>query len=85
MGEIRHVCLSIRGALAMSAKDFAQSYDGVFSDDSGRPLSAMEARAELERELAKGHEIVPAAGCDNFDWVTGCKGHQQDENNKGDL
>jgi len=59
----------------MRAKDFARSYKGVFSDDSGKPLSIQEARAELEKELAKGHEIVPSAGCDNFDWKTGCKGH----------
>ena len=77
--ETRHMCVSIRGALAMSAKDFAKSYKGVFSNDDGEMLSVAEARAELERELANGHEIVPSAGCDNFDWVTGCKGHIQED------
>ena len=23
--------------------------------------------------------IVPAAGCDNFDWITGCRGHEDPE------
>jgi len=70
-----HMHISIKGALSMSDKDFKRSYKGVFSDDSGRSLSITEAKAELISELAKGHEIVPSNGCDNFDWKTGCKGH----------
>lgn len=62
----------------MNRKDFERSYKGVFSDDKGRPMTIDEARAELEKELNLGHEIVPAAGCDNFDWKTGCLGHEEE-------
>jgi hypothetical protein len=66
---------SIRGALAMNPKFFRRYFRGVFLHDDGRVMTIKEARKALEAELALGHEIVPSAGCDNFDWKTGCKGH----------
>lgn len=79
MSQSFHCCVSIRGALRMSPEDFAQSYRGVFTDNSGRVLSLVEAHAQLEKELALGHEIIPSAGCDHFDWVKGCLGHEEAE------
>lgn len=70
-----HMHISIKGALAMSEKQFKKSYKGVFSYDNGLPMSVHEARCELLKELALGHEVLTSQGCDNFDWKTGCKGH----------
>jgi hypothetical protein len=78
MSETFHICVSIRGALMASPEEFAQSWQGVFFHDDGRPIRLVELRQLLEAELKKGHEIVPAQGCDNYDWVHGCKGHAQD-------
>ena len=70
-----HIHVSIRGALAMSPREFAKNYRGVFSRDDGSPMPPSEARAALEEELALGHEIIPAQGCNHFDWKRGCLGH----------
>lgn len=72
-----HMHISIRGALRMTPEEFAQAYQGVFTDESGRTLSLVEAHAELQRELALGHEIIPSVGCNNYDWVHGCLGHEE--------
>jgi hypothetical protein len=31
---------------------------------------------KLMDELAQGHEAIPFSECDNWDWKTGCKGHE---------
>lgn len=72
-----HMSQSIPGALAMSKKDFDRAYKGVFTYDDGRPMSTAAARAEMEKELAQGHLMIKSVGCDNFDPVHGCMGHER--------
>jgi len=47
----------------------------MLTDDDGKRLTAEEAKEYLLDELAKGHEVLPLGECTNFDWKTGCKGH----------
>ena len=35
-----HISTSIRGALNMNMKDFARAYEGVFTDDDGKVMTA---------------------------------------------
>jgi hypothetical protein len=63
-----HICLSVRGAL------WNRSFDG-FRHNDGLPMTRREAFDGLCDELSKGHEKLPMGDCDNFDWKTGCRGH----------
>lgn len=71
-----HISQNIEGALALPYKKFARLFDGVFSDDKGMPLPAKEARKILKQELKEGHRLILSVGCDNFDPVKGCLGHE---------
>jgi hypothetical protein len=80
MGQSFHISQNIAGALAYSDKDFIETFDGVFSDDNGRPLPATEAKELLKQELAEGHKLIRSVGCDNFDpFEHGCLGHNHPE------
>ena len=74
-----HISTSIEGALAMPYKKFARIFDGLCSDDNGKPLLAKEARKIMKKELKEGHKLIRAAGCDNFDPIEGCLGHGKEE------
>ncbi len=76
MAKMHHLCQSVEGALRLSPEEFAMQFQGVFSDDTGRVLSLTEAHAALEAERAMGHRVIPCGHCDNFDFQTGCQGHE---------
>lgn len=71
-----HLCVDVRGAL-LNWSDRAM--DGVFQHDDGRPMKHTEAKLALMDEIAKGHKVIPAAPCDNFDYQKGCLGHPDKE------
>ena len=71
-----HLCLDVRGALHnWTAREFM----GVFEDDNGKVLNVREAKEFLMDEIAKGHAVIPCAPCDNFNYQTGCQGHEVPE------
>lgn len=74
MAEIRHISLDIRGFLMNHTAD--RDYRGIFRYDDGKLMSGHEAKFELLRQLSLGRKVIPAVGCNNFDYETGCKGHQ---------
>jgi hypothetical protein len=51
------------------------SLKSVFKDETGRGLSHEEARDYLYDCLSKGWKVIPMGDCDNFDYQTGCGGH----------
>lgn len=70
-----HMCADIRGMLKNNRRK--NSFKGAFTDEkTGRSLSDEEARDYLYDCLAKGWRVIPMAKCDNFDYQTGCKGHE---------
>jgi hypothetical protein len=72
-----HMCLCISGALKnMSDRQLR----GLFTRDDGTAPTAREARDYLRLEQAKGREVLPIGDCDNFDYKTGCRGHEYQEN-----
>ncbi len=73
--RMHHLHISVRGMLA-SATD--RELDGLFTDtETGRSLSALEARHGLMDHLAHGREVIPLGKpCDGFDYSgKGCPGH----------
>lgn len=73
MSKSYHMCVSVRGALNRSYRELR----GLFRTDDGRRMTGREVKEHLMDELAKGHEVIPASKCDNFDYKgDGCRGHE---------
>ena len=73
-----HISTSVRGLLNLHDKDLEGIAPFVIVDGN-RLKTAQELRYFLEKELAKGHELIAADGCDNFDPKKGCLGHEVEE------
>lgn len=82
MSRTFHLCLGISGALRMSKKEFRRVFDGSVTRNDGSRMHLEDFRQYLLDEQAKGHKVVPMCDCDNFDHKTGCKGHEQPEEQK---
>lgn len=63
-----HMALDIQGALRHSDRALAK----MFNEKNG-----FIVRQTLKLELAKGHLVYPMDGCDNFDPIKGCLGHEE--------
>ena len=74
MSRVIHVSLDIRGALNWENKDLR----GMFKHEDGRPMSAREVKRVLIDQIAAGRKFLPVGpACDNFDYQSGCPGHQE--------
>ena len=73
MSQYFHFCMDIEGALK---RWNPKMFDRVITDDNGKLLSAKEAKADLQKQLAMGRRVIPCSGCDNFDYEHGCLGHE---------
>ena len=71
-----HCCMSVRGALNWSKRELKTNCKWITKND-GSKFTPEELREEFMNELAKGHEVIPMGPCDNFDFKTGCKGHEE--------
>jgi hypothetical protein len=86
-GKTMHMCLNLRGAIGDLHRSKAKK--SYFSDDSGKPLSRLEAIDALMDEVAKGRAVIPCnsktcgnpcpsahKGCTGFDYSGGgCPGY----------
>lgn len=68
-----HFALDVRGFLMRAKKS---EYKGMLKHEDGRPMTPDEAKNALLDELVKGHEFIPYGKCDNFDFKSGCLGHE---------
>lgn len=71
---LMHCSLSVRGALStMKKRDLAR----LFRHESGRRMTADEAKETLMQCLADGKEALPfGPACEGFDYAGGgCPGH----------
>lgn len=69
-----HMHIEVRKAILWPKKNLR----GLFRNrETGKLLTADEARSELMDHLAHGNECIPCGECDNFDYGAGggCKGH----------
>lgn len=74
MGNSYHMGLSVRGALNWNKTQLKKLF---IDEETGKNLSAQEAKEALLDLLSEGKEVVPmGVECDNWDYKTGCKGHK---------
>lgn len=64
-----HVQMSIEGALGLSDRQLSKMFDR-----NGKSI-----RKELKERYAKGERLLGAEGCEGFDPVTGCPGHNDEK------
>lgn len=69
-----HISTSIDGLLALRDSELSRILQNV-QDESGKHPTLTEFKNYLNEEKAKGHRLLPSTGCDNFDPVKGCLGH----------
>lgn len=75
---LRHMRLSVRGALRKSPRHLANTWGGAITDDAGKVLkTSTELQEFFMDQLAMGRECLPCGDCDNFDFKAGCKGHDE--------
>lgn len=69
-----HMSLDIDGGIKN-----ARLLKGCITVD-GRTLNTVkEIRAFLYEQKAMGRKVLPMGDCDNFDYQTGCLGHQVED------
>jgi hypothetical protein len=68
--------MSVRGVLCWPPSKFRAALSWIKRDDGTPYDSEDELRNAFMDELAKGHEVIPMGDCDNFDYKTGCLGHE---------
>ena len=71
---IVHTCMSIEGAIIN-----AKYLKGAITVDGYTLQTVKEIRDFMKGELAKGRKVLPMCRCSNFDYQTGCKGHERPE------
>ena len=71
---IVHTCMSIEGAIIN-----AKYLKGALTVDGYTLQTVKEIRDFMKGELAKGRKVLPMCRCSNFDYQTGCKGHERPE------
>lgn len=71
-----HMAMHLAGCLEHFRR---RRMTGLFTDDTGRPLSDSEAREYIRQCMLKGWNYVPlcpSSECPDFDYITGeCLGH----------
>ncbi len=71
---IHHVCMNIDGAIR-NAKDLR----GCIKENGCTLNTVAEVRAWLNKQKAKGYRVLPMGYCKDFDFQTGCPGHESGE------
>lgn len=67
---IIHLSLSIEGGIRN-----ARSLRNCIEVDGKTLGTTEEVRSFLREQQAMGRKYLPCDDCDNFDYMTGCKGH----------
>lgn len=74
MSRYIHIHLDIEGGIRN-----AKSLCGVITVDGKTLMKEKEVKEFLKYQLAMGRRVLPMDGCDNFNYQTGCLGHEKEE------
>ncbi len=69
-----HMCLDVSGGIKN-----AKMLKGNITVDGKTLDTVAEVKAFLREQHAMGRRVLPIGDCDNFDYQTGCKGHEEDK------
>lgn len=72
---IHHISISVSGLLRLSNLALQRQWGGAIKVGGRRLRTASEIRGFLLEKQAEGYEVLPTEGCDNFDKMSGCMGH----------
>jgi hypothetical protein len=73
---VMHMSQSVRGPLLnWDYQDWADATTWITRDDGTR-MTPLELKAAFLEHLAQGHLVIPVGECSNFDYTSGCKGHE---------
>lgn len=72
--EKKHMCLNVSGALSQTPKNDELSFA---DNDDGTAMTNNQLRIYLMKAQSEGKRVLPIGDCDNFDYQTGCKGHNK--------
>jgi hypothetical protein len=79
-GRTIHMNLSVRGVLHQNNRDLERNFRRTIKGDDGRYVEGAHAIREwFMDQLAQGRELLPLGDCDDFDYKTGCRGHDSAE------
>ena len=68
-----HCCLDISGGIRN-----AKLLKGCITVDGHTLTTVREIRSFLQGQLDMGRRVLPMDDCDNFDYQTGCRGHEME-------
>lgn len=71
---IQHFSMNIQGAI-----ENARDLKGCITVDGKTLNTVAEIRKFLRGQLVLGRKCLPVSRCSNFDYQTGCKGHEHPE------
>ena len=69
--KIMHCCLDISGGIKN-----AKSLIGCITVEGRTLMDVEEIKSFLREQLELGRRVLPCGDCDNFDYQTGCRGHE---------
>lgn len=72
--SMRHIHLSIESGIRNAA-----TLKGAITVDGKTLMTVKEIRSFLREQLALGRRVLPMGDCDNFDYQSGCRGHQKED------
>ena len=74
-----HLSMDIEGFLENYKDKPLSWFDGIAKKDDGSRATGAEYLAYLQSHLEQGHRVVPMNNCPDFDYQTGCPGHEIQE------
>lgn len=72
-----HTMISVDSMLKCSKMDFDKVWKGVFHNDAGEMMTYQQVREVFLEHKRLGHKVFPCGDCNNFDWDSGCQGHEE--------
>jgi hypothetical protein len=78
-----HLAQSVRGALKKSMRELRALAEAYKKEDGTHP-SAEELWEYFADQLAQGRELLPIGKCPDFNYKSGCPGHEMVEREHGE-
>lgn len=74
MSKRYHMSIDCTGALRCP-----KHFIGAIEVDGKRLITVQEVKEFFRHQIFLGRRVIPCGDCDNFDYETGCKGHDIEE------